>query len=135
MIFGNVVRITVIIPHPPRKYKYNAWIGYFSITKPAILVRDLDLIKDMLIQNFNCFSDNGITFENDDLMANHPFVLVGEPWKAARKILSPLFTLNRCKLLFPLMQPAIHPMTEYLDKNGADHVYDAKKVRFRFPFN
>lgn len=94
------------------------------------MLRDLDLIKDVLIKDYSSFQSNDMDFNTDVdvIMASNPFVLNGEKWKEARQALSPLFTLNRCKLLFPLMQPAIDRMKAYVDKNGADRVHDAKVV-------
>lgn len=103
-------------------------MGYYKITSPAILVRDLDLIKDILFKDFASFQSNDVDFTNDDIMKKNPFVLSGQEWKHSRAILSPLFTLHRCKQLFPLMQPAVQRMKEYLQRNGSDHVYDAKTV-------
>lgn len=112
------------------------WIGYYKVTSPGIMVRDLDLIKDILIKDFPSFQQNDIDFNNDEILSKNPFVIPGgEEWKATRAVLSPLFTLNKCKLLFPLMQPAVQRMKAYLAKNGADHVYDAKTVKLLFMKN
>lgn len=118
-------------PSPHSQFKDYAWIGYYKTVTPSIMLRDLDLIKDVLIKDFASFHSNDMDFNTDVdvIMASNPFVLTGEKWKESRHILSPLFTLSRCKLLFPLMQPAIDRMKAYLDKNGADRVYDAKVVR------
>lgn len=115
-----------------RRYKDFSWMGYYKVTTPAIVVRDLDLIKDILIKDFGSFQENDIDFNKEEILSKNPFVLSGDEWKAARTILSPLFTLNRCKLLFPLMQPAVERMKEYLDKNGEDMAYDAKKLSSLF---
>lgn len=92
------------------------------------MVRDLDLIKNILIKDFSSFQDNDMDVTHDELFAKNPFILKGNAWKAARACLSPLFTLNKCKQLFPLMQPVVERLREYLILNGPDHIYDAKTV-------
>lgn len=122
---------SLLFDHPlgySRQFKDYPWIGYYKTTTPSILVRDLDLIKDILIKDFSSFPDNDVDFNNEEIISKNPFALSGDDWKASRAVLSPLFTLNRCKQLFPLMQPAVNRLKEYLTKNGPDFVYDAKKV-------
>ena len=41
------------------EYKNEALIGIFSRKTPILIVKDLDLIKDVLIKDFTCFSDRG----------------------------------------------------------------------------
>lgn len=110
------------------EFKEYPWIGYYKVASPAIMVRDLDLIKNVLIKDYANFSENDVDFNHDEILSKNPFIQTGEEWKISRSMLSPLFTLNKCKLLFPLMQPAIQRLTDHVAKNGADQAYDAKKV-------
>lgn len=103
-------------------------MGMYKITTPAIMVRDLDLIKNILIKDFASFESNDVDVTHDELFTSNPFFLMGTDWKVARATLSPLFTLSRCKQLFPLMQQVVGRLQEYLVKNGPEHVYDAKTV-------
>lgn len=48
------------------------------------MVRDLDLVKDMLIKDFSSFHANDMDFNNDEILAKNPFMLSGEEWKASR---------------------------------------------------
>ncbi|KAJ8680138.1 hypothetical protein QAD02_015925 [Eretmocerus hayati] len=62
-------------------------IGFYFTRKPAIFVRDPELVKSVLVTNFSSFRNNAIQFnkELDPVMANHPF-FTGNPdtWKVSR---------------------------------------------------
>lgn len=40
-------------------YKNEPMIGIFAKNSPILIVQDLDLIKDILIKDFNKFADRG----------------------------------------------------------------------------
>lgn len=67
-----------------RQFKEYSWIGYYKTTSPSLMVRDLDLVKDMLIKDFSSFHANDMDFNNDEILAKNPFMLSGEEWKASR---------------------------------------------------
>lgn len=110
-----------------RKYPY---IGYYKAFSPGVVALDADLIKDILIKDQAYFYKNELTIDedSDDIMAKNPFVLSGDKWKSARAVLSPLFTLNRCKTLFPLMSHAGDGLKRFIKEKGPNHVFDAKIV-------
>lgn len=62
--------------------------------KPGILVRDPDLIKDMVTTNFNSFRNNDVVISQrfDPLTATNPFFLEDDEWREARKTISPMFS-------------------------------------------
>jgi hypothetical protein len=58
-------------------YKYG---GVFKCGQPMLLIRDLEIIKSVLVKDFNSFHDNDIQAdpETDPLFGRNPFVLTGE---------------------------------------------------------
>lgn len=62
--------------------------------KPHILVRDPDLIKDVIITNFNSFRDNdsNLSKKHDPLTAQNPFFVIDEEWTEKRKTMIPAFS-------------------------------------------
>lgn len=71
------------------------YVGVYKIMNhPAILVRDLEIIKDIMSTNFASFYNNDFVVnpELDPLISNNPFAAVGENWKMARTTMAPLFT-------------------------------------------
>ena len=58
-------------------YKYG---GVFKFGQPMLLIRDPEIIKSVLVKDFNSFHDNDIESdpEVDKLFGQNPFVLNGE---------------------------------------------------------
>lgn len=67
--------------------------------RPAIVLRDPDLIKDVLITNFNSFRNNDVNISKrfDPLSATNPFVIEDDEWKESRKTISPMFSQSKVK--------------------------------------
>lgn len=65
--------------------------------KPEIVARDPDLIKDILITNFNSFRDNDSKLSKrfDSLLAVDPFFTRDEEWKEGRKQITPIFSSSK----------------------------------------
>lgn len=61
-------------------------MGVYKIRKPAVLIRDPELIRDVLVKNFNHFHDNDIEVDekDDQIMGRNPFCLRGHRWKVVR---------------------------------------------------
>lgn len=74
------------------------YLGIFTPFQPALLVRDPEIIKDMLITQFHNFDHRGFVTNVDvDPMADNIFLQDGEKGKRARGHLSPAFTMGKLK--------------------------------------
>lgn len=74
------------------------YVGVYKVlNQPAILLRDLDLIKDVMTTSFSHFCNNDFVVnpELDPLISNNPFAAVGDNWKTARMNMAPLFTTSK----------------------------------------
>lgn len=82
-----------------RKYSDEPYIGYYKLLRPAIVARDPDLIRDILITNFNCFRHNDLKLskKHDPLTAINPFVATDEAWSEGRKIVLPVFSQTKVR--------------------------------------
>lgn len=101
--------------------------------KPAILIRDLDLVKEVLVTKFNIFNKNDFSVNPtaDPLLAVNPFLVPGEEWKKARTHLSPLFTSSRNKLAIPFINQVAKKLLEYIEM-GPESItseYEVKDVQ------
>ena len=76
------------------KYKEKApMFGIYFFTSPAIVVTDLELIKHIMVKDFNYFHDRGVYFNvKDDPLSGHLFSIEGKEWKDMRAKLTPTFT-------------------------------------------
>lgn len=86
-----------------RKFKDKAPFGGFYLSlRKAVVLFDLELIKRVMITDFNEFSYRGSYYnEKDDPLSGHLFQLDGPKWKQMRAKLTPTFTSGKMKFMFP----------------------------------
>lgn len=81
--------------------KYGKILGYYLGSRPMLLVSDTDLLKSVLVKDFQDFVDRDIFLSDggvpDPRAAQTVSVLPGNRWKVIRSLLSPAFTTNKMK--------------------------------------
>ncbi|KAF5289835.1 hypothetical protein FQR65_LT11721 [Abscondita terminalis] len=100
-----------------RSYPNLPYVGFYKMRQPALLIRDPELIKDVIIKDFNNFheTDFDVDRETDYLLAKNPFFSRGNDWKTSRGQLMPSLTYNKMKTIFPLMEKVCENFVEHLD--------------------
>ncbi|KAG8239333.1 hypothetical protein J437_LFUL018962 [Ladona fulva] len=96
--FGQVTN-DMYFQTPGKKY-----VGYHKFTLPMILLRDPDIVKNVLNRDFVHFDGNELKMDEvtDDVFSGrHLFLLSGEKWKRLRVVLSPGFSSGKMKSMFP----------------------------------
>ncbi|XP_011699352.1 PREDICTED: cytochrome P450 9e2-like [Wasmannia auropunctata] len=105
-------------------YNFNPnakYFGFYITTKPFFLLRDPELIKNVLIKNFEAFPDRrGFSELNDPLLGKNLFSLRGEKWRNVRTLLSPSFTSSKMKMMFTLMSECAVDFAKFLSALPAD---------------
>jgi cytochrome P450 family 6 len=82
-------------------YKY---VGLYGLGKRILLVRDMDLIKDILVKDFSHFHDRGVNVsEKGNPLDQHLFTLTGAKWRNLRVKLTPTFTSGKMRMMFGTM--------------------------------
>lgn len=85
---------------------------YFMLT-PIAVISNLELVKSVLIKDFQCFNDRGVYWnEEADPLSAHLFAVGGEKWRKLRYELSPTFTSGKMRFMYPTM----YKVGEELDK-------------------
>ncbi|XP_071646418.1 cytochrome P450 6a8-like [Temnothorax longispinosus] len=99
------------------KYKDEPLFGIFAGMTPVLIVKDLDLIKNVLIKDFSIFAHRGIpTFEKAEPLSHHLFSLEPKRWRPLRMNLSPVFTSGKLKEMFSLMSECADHLVQYMEK-------------------
>ncbi|KAK2712312.1 cytochrome P450 3A9-like [Artemia franciscana] len=98
--------------------EYGDAFGYYWGTVPHIMLSDLDLVKEVLVSDFNSYRNR-----NNQLSTQYPefsMALQGlkdEEWKQVRSILTPVFTLSKMKHLSKFMADCTERLREVLENS------------------
>ena len=93
--------------------------GVYFFTNPAVVVSDLDIIKNVLVRDFDVFHNRGL-FNNvrDDPLTGHLFLLEDAAWKNMRSKMTPTFTSGKMKMMFNTVLEISNQMLETLKKTS-----------------
>lgn len=108
------------------------FVGIYLFLRPAILVRDAQLVNNILIKDFANFHDRGVYVDEvHDPLSAGLFSQEGARWRATRTLLSPSFTSGKLKAMFPTAEATADKMLSYLNsklpQTGAGEI-DMKKL-------
>ncbi|XP_063242831.1 cytochrome P450 6a8-like [Bacillus rossius redtenbacheri] len=86
----------------PYKLSDQPVVGFFELHKPVLMIRDPNLIKEILIREFPSFHDRGLFIDEkvDPLSANL-FFLKGARWRDLRAKLTPTFSSGKTRAMLP----------------------------------
>lgn len=115
VIFGKE-SVSQFLTRMYNEYKDEPMIGVFSKRTPVLIVKDVDLIKTILIKEFPKFANRGLfpIFSRDPL-THHLFNLEVERWKPLRTQFTPLFTSSKLKEMFSLILECSNHLESYMD--------------------
>ncbi|XP_063988414.1 uncharacterized protein LOC135168310 [Diachasmimorpha longicaudata] len=95
------------------------YIGFFGFDKPMLMIRDTNLIKHILIKDFDNFKDRYVeTSAHDILGGANLFVIKNPAWKHLRTKMSPIATSGRLKKMVQLMADVGKDLVTHLDSLG-----------------
>lgn len=97
-------------------YRDERIVGLYAGHLPLLVLRDPELIKDVLIKDFPKFADRSLRPTPDmEPLSMHLFRLEAEKWKPLRSRLSPVFTSGKLKEMFHLLLECADLFEKYLD--------------------
>jgi len=108
--------------------------GTYIFTTPRFVVRDPDLIKDVLVKDFSNFQGRGV-YMNEEIepLSAHLFSLTGMTWRNLRVRLTPTFTSGKLKMMFQRLVECGQELERCLEKLGeTGDVIEFKDVLARF---
>ncbi|XP_046748713.1 cytochrome P450 6g1-like [Diprion similis] len=128
---GHMWPLTFMTRNPSDMYRdyyeqfpESSMIGFYNLRTPSLILRDPELIKNVLTTNFQSFAANAFDIDKnlDPLIAVNPFFTNEDRWKISRSQLSSAFTSGKLKYLYESVQGVCGDMSSYLkrlhDKSG-----------------
>lgn len=104
-IFGGLDFIEMVekwYNHPAGKNL--PYVGLRIFNSNVILVKDPDLVKRIMITDFNKFNNRPTSDRHyDPLLESNLFFMRNPKWKAMRGIMTPAFSSGKVKQMFPLI--------------------------------
>ena len=90
--------------------------------KPSLFIRDLELVKNILVKDFQTFMDRRVLFEAkiDPLFGNTLPILKSQVWRHLRTKLTPVFISRKMKMMFYHLVTSCMELVECLEKATTD---------------
>lgn len=108
--------------------------GMYIYTNPTLMITDLDLVKQVLVKDFNNFPNRGRYFNAvDDPISAHLVHIEDDNWRNLRAKLTPTFTSGKIKMMFDIVAQ-IGDKVEIIDREASkdNHSLETKSVFSRF---
>lgn len=98
---------------------YGRIHGFFEFRKPALTINDPELLRDILVKDFNVFSSRRELDVRDPLLSKMITVMNGEDWKRVRCIVSPCFTSRRMRQISHIINECSENVIQIFEKHHA----------------
>jgi len=104
------------------EHRDKPYVGIFSFDKPSLLIRDLELVKNIVVKDFQNFMDRIFRIEEriDPIFGKNLGLLKGQLWRHLRTNLTPVFTSRKMKMMFCLVDTCGKELADCLEKATAD---------------
>ena len=87
--------------------KYGKVFGFYEGNIPTLAVADPDVVREILIKQFNKFEQRQPLLDNPDLPDADIFITKGDRWKRIRGLTTPTFSAKKMKTMSPLVHQSI----------------------------
>lgn len=117
------------------KSKGHKLFGFYVYHKPFLMIRDPELIKQVLIKDFEYFRNHHGRPGSSDKLGNANLFLVPNPaWKYLRSKLSPIYTSGKLRKLFELMLDVAADLDTYMESLHLEGIefYSIISIRYIF---
>ncbi|XP_014481499.1 PREDICTED: uncharacterized protein LOC106747956 [Dinoponera quadriceps] len=108
------------------------YVGFYIFDKPCLLIRDPEILKNILVKDFNYFSNRYSSTSKQDSLGSSSILLLKNPaWKMVRNKLTPIFTSGKLKKMFEVLMKTVANLDSYLNKmelDGKGKVMDLKDL-------
>jgi cytochrome P450 family 6 len=108
--------------------------GAFSFMRPMLIVREPQMLKNILVKDFVHFHDHGTYFDEEgDPLSAHLFMLTGLRWRNLRTQLTPTFTSGKIKTMFQILADCGNELGKHVDDSAAKgEILEVKDILAKF---
>lgn len=139
-VLGNFLDILLLKISPHKyvniihdQYPKEKVVGLYRGLSPLLLIRDPEIMKKILIKDFNVFTDTAIPYF-PNFQSNNLLSAQGDTWRILRSTLTPLFSPNKLKQMVPLMRQCVEQHMTYvkkiIDNNTTEHEMKALTSKY-----
>ncbi|XP_065214526.1 probable cytochrome P450 6a18 [Planococcus citri] len=116
------------------KSEPHRFVGLYTMQRPAVMIRDPELLKSILIKDFDHFHDHGVYYSKEaEPMSHNLFNMAGDEWKNLRIKLTCTFTSGKMKMMFPLVRKCAEDMKPVLNEySSTPEGFDVKDFCARY---
>lgn len=119
-----------------RKYPNEKFVGYYRGSIPELVIRDPDLIKQIITSDFAFFYKRGLSPQHNVIepLLRNLFFADGDMWRLLRQRMTPMFSSGKLRAMFPLVCSRAERLQISLTgatKDGAKTL-DARDVMARY---
>uniref|UniRef100_A0A1I8MS62 Uncharacterized protein n=1 Tax=Musca domestica TaxID=7370 RepID=A0A1I8MS62_MUSDO len=115
------------------------YVGIFNCRTPLLMITSTDLIKQILVKDFQNFRDNEVSTmvdENSDFtLANNPTAMKGDEWVERRAEIVPGLAVPRLKSGFSVTSKICKKLVSYIErenkKTGSMTIFDINDLTLR----
>ncbi|PSN29418.1 hypothetical protein C0J52_26728 [Blattella germanica] len=118
------------------KYKNEPYVGIFAIDQPGLLIRDLEVLKTILVKDAGNFADRMVIVDENvsPLNAKTLMAMKGQKWRHVRTSLTPTFTSGKLKKAFYIVDKCCKQLVELVDKTAVNgEFYSANRKVYSKP--
>lgn len=129
--FNEIRKECHLIYHKRWIKQFGKVYGIFDLSRPKLIVADADLIKSMLVKDFNSLSDRRDDGWDHPMEQNFSFIQESEKWKKTRGVMTSSFTLSKFKNIFEQMNICSTKLVSFVDElvaSGKANDIDAMDV-------
>ncbi|KAK5970556.1 Unspecific monooxygenase [Trichostrongylus colubriformis] len=105
--------------------EYGSTYGMFLMSSPELVSTDLDILRQVLVKDFHCFTDrtNLLNVDPSDqtsLLATSLVSLKGPHWYRVRSQVAPAFSTGKIKLMVPVFNECSKICTSIIEEFAVD---------------
>nr|CAD7428600.1 unnamed protein product [Timema monikensis] len=117
-----------------KKLEGQAFGGFYDAHKPVLLLRDPEIIKQVMVKDFANFLDRNQPIpEKLFPLGSHLFSLTGSRWRKLRVMLTPTFTSGKMKMMLPTIVECSRKLISSLEKSAdKDDLLEMRNVITNF---